>query len=194
MMKNEITVERLKALVQEYMVLEKDEMENSTEWAYVALEPALVACKEVTLNYLMQIDKDEFITLGENHYFEDILSKFKSAEILNLMLLQYANFFGQDASTDFYHDSINGLRNCILGKADLIFLARAEDLCINGQSEIAWNYKGYSFRIEPSGPAVRLVDATGVVGKYFSFDDMLLNHQINGKALIELISDIECED
>ena len=32
-MKNKITVERLKELVREYIILRNDEMENSTEWA-----------------------------------------------------------------------------------------------------------------------------------------------------------------
>lgn len=113
MMKNKITVDRLKALVQEYMVLEKDKMENSTEWAYVMLEPDLLACEEVTLNYLKQIEEEEFVTLGENQWFESIICKFKSAEILNVILTKYADFYGEDTETDFYQNSIEGLHNCI---------------------------------------------------------------------------------
>ena len=115
MMKDKITVERLKALVQEYITLRNDEMENSTEWAYVALEPDLLACEEVTLNYLMQINEEEFVALGDDHWFDVILSKFKSVEILNVILSQYANFYGEDTETDFYQDSIKDLHYWIKG-------------------------------------------------------------------------------
>ena len=77
---------------------------------------------------------------------------------------------------------------------DIVFLLQTEDWCINGQSEIVWEYKGYSFCIEPSGKEVQLVDETGVVGEYASFDEMLLNHKIDGKPLIELVKDLEYGD
>ena len=115
-MKNQITVERLKELVKEFMVLEKDEFGHSSEWAYVMLEPALIECYEVTLKYLKQIDKDEFIALGENHWFSVILTKFKSLEMLNIILSQYKIFFGESIDTEFYRDSIKGLENCIKSK------------------------------------------------------------------------------
>ena len=115
MKKDKITVERLKALVQEYITLRNDEMENSTEWAYVVLEPDLQACEEVTLNYLMQINEEEFVALGEDHFFETILRKFKSVEILNVIRAKYTAFFGEDTETDFYRDSIEGLQHCIKG-------------------------------------------------------------------------------
>ena len=115
-MKNSITVERLKELVQEYIILRNDEMENSTEWAYVMLEPNLIANEEVTLHYLMQINKDEFDVLGEDQWFEYILGKFKSQEMLNVILEKYKNFFGESTDTEFYHESIEGLDNCIKNK------------------------------------------------------------------------------
>ena len=115
MKKDKITVERLKALVQEYITLRNDEMENSTEWAYVMLEPDLQACEEVTLNYLMQINEEEFVALGDDQWFDIILSKFKSAEVLNVILAKYANFFGEDTTTPFYQDSIEGLHNYVKG-------------------------------------------------------------------------------
>ena len=103
----------LKDLVQQYIALINDEMEDSTEWAYVALDPALVENEEVTTNYLKQISEDEFKVLGEDRYFEDIVSKFKSSEILSVIRLQYKNFFGESTDTDFYRNSIEGLDNCI---------------------------------------------------------------------------------
>ena len=77
---------------------------------------------------------------------------------------------------------------------DVLFLTEIEDACINGQNEIILEYKGYSFCIEPSGKEVQLVDETGVVGEYASFDEMLLNHKIDGKPLIELVKDLEYGD
>jgi len=112
-MKNEITVERLKELAQKYIILRNDETENHTEWAYVMLEPDLLACEDVTLSYLMQINKEEFVALGEDQWFDCILSKFKSNEILKVILTKYAVFFGEDSETEFYQDCIKGLHNCI---------------------------------------------------------------------------------
>lgn len=115
-MKNKITVERLNDLVRKYIILRNDEMENHTEWAYVMLEPDLLANEEVTLSYLMQINKEEFDVLGEDHFFSIILNKFKSAKILNVILSQYAKFYGEDTCTHFYRDSIEGLQNYITSK------------------------------------------------------------------------------
>lgn len=112
-MKNKITVERLKELVREYIILRNDEMENSTEWAYVMLEPDLIANEEVTLRYLMQINKDEFDVLGEDNWFEHIVGKFRSQEMLNIIQMQYKKFYGESTDTEFYREYIEGLINCI---------------------------------------------------------------------------------
>ena len=111
-----ITVNRLKSLVQEFIIKEKDEMENSTEWAYVMLEPVLVESLSVTLDYLNQITEEEFNVLGENHWFEHIVGKFKSAEVLDIICLTYHKFYGESTDTEFYRDNIEGLRNCIKNK------------------------------------------------------------------------------
>ena len=105
-----ITAKKLKELVQEFIRLEKDEGIDSTEWAYVALEPDLIASQEVTLEYLQSISKEEFITLGENGWFEHILSHFKSTEIYEVIDLQYVNFFGTDKKTCFYEEYIADLK------------------------------------------------------------------------------------
>ena len=110
---NRITVDRLRELVQKFIVLEKDEMENSTEWAYVMLEPALIECEEVTLHYLKHLSTEEFKVLGDNSWFEHILCKFQSVEILDTIQAQYFQFFGDSKDTDFYRDNIVGLINCI---------------------------------------------------------------------------------
>ena len=112
-MKNKITVELLKARVQEYIAMVKDEPEYSVDWAYAMLEPDLLVCEEVTLNYLMQISEEEFVALGENHWFEDILCKFKSVEFLNVILQQYAKFYGDNKTTVFYQNYIECLHHCI---------------------------------------------------------------------------------
>ena len=78
---------------------------------------------------------------------------------------------------------------------DIEFLLQIEDWCINGQSEIILAYKGKTFVIEPLGKAVQVVVAAGTIaGEYESFDDMLLNHKIDGKPLVELMKDLEYGD
>lgn len=78
---------------------------------------------------------------------------------------------------------------------DIMFLIQTEDWCINGQSEIILEYKGKTFVLEPSGKTVQVVEvAEQVAGKYESFDDLLLNHKIDGKPLIELVKELEYGD
>lgn len=105
-----ITVNELKKMIQKFMALEQDEEANSTEWAYVMLEPALLESQEVTLDYLAQIEnKEEFMALGENSWFSYILGHFESAEIHNAIEERYARFFGADKDTPFYKEHIEKL-------------------------------------------------------------------------------------
>ena len=78
---------------------------------------------------------------------------------------------------------------------DIIFLIEIENACINGQNEIILEYKGETFVLEPHGKAVQVVVAVDTIaGDYESFDDLLLNHKIDGKPLIELIKELEYGD
>jgi hypothetical protein len=78
---------------------------------------------------------------------------------------------------------------------DIIFLIEIENACINGQNEVILEYKGKSFVLEPYGKAVQVVVAVDtIVGDYESFDDLLLNHKIDGKPLIELVKELEYGD
>lgn len=79
-----------------------------------------------------------------------------------------------------------------LDEDDIRFLAQIEDWCIGGQSEIILEYKGRTFVLEPSGKTIQVVEvADEVAGEYENFDDLLLNHKIDGKPLIELVKDLE---
>ena len=77
---------------------------------------------------------------------------------------------------------------------DILFLAEIEDACINGQNEIVLEYKGKSFVLEPRGKAVHVYAYGEVLGDYVNFDDLLLNHKIDGKPLIELVKELEYGD
>ena len=77
---------------------------------------------------------------------------------------------------------------------DIMFLIQTEDWCINGQSEIILEYKGKSFVLEPHGKAVQVYAYGEVLGDYDSFDDLLLNHKIDNKPLIELVKELEYGD
>ena len=82
--------------------------------------------------------------------------------------------------------------NYNLDDDDIQFLIETEDWCINGQSEIILDYKGKTFVLEQHGKAVQVIEvADQIAGKYESFDDLLLNHKIDGKPLIELVKDLE---
>lgn len=108
-----ISVEKLKELVQTYMTMENDPLEESTDWCYACLEPALIESRETTLKYLQQITKEEFVLLGENGLFEHILGRFKSAEIYSEIEKQYTTFFDEDKDTDFYKEYIGYLSSLV---------------------------------------------------------------------------------
>lgn len=79
-----------------------------------------------------------------------------------------------------------------LDDEDIVWLYQIRDWCIKGQSEIILEYKGKSFVLEPHGEEVEVVEAVDrIVGKYKDFDDLLLNHKIDGKPLIELVPELQ---
>ena len=87
------------------------------------------------------------------------------------------------------------LTNYNLDDDDIIFLIEIENACINGQNEVILKYKGKPFVLEPYGKSVQVVVAVDtIVGEYESFDDLLLNHKIDGKPLIELVKELEYGD
>lgn len=83
------------------------------------------------------------------------------------------------------------LKKYNLSNDDITFLKQIEDWCINGQSEIILEYKGKSFVLEPQGKAIHVYGYNKDLGYYNDFDNLLLNHKIDGKALIELIPDLD---
>lgn len=62
---------------------------------------------------------------------------------------------------------------------------------IENQNEIILAYQGKSFVLEPRGEAVHVYAYGEVLGYYENFDDLLLNHKIDGKPLIELVKDLD---
>ena len=81
-----------------------------------------------------------------------------------------------------------------LNNDDKTFLKQIEDWCINGQNEIILEHKGKSFVLEPRGKAIQVYAYGEVLGYYNSFDDLLLNHNIGGKPLIELVAELELDN
>ena len=78
-----------------------------------------------------------------------------------------------------------------LDNDDILFLTEIEDACINGQNEIILECRGKSFVLEPHGKAVQVYACGEILGQYESFDDLLLNHKIDGKSFIELVHELE---
>ena len=81
-----------------------------------------------------------------------------------------------------------------LDDEDIEFVLQIENWCINGQSEIVLSYRDKSFVIEPHGKAVQVYAYGEVLGCYDNFDDLLLNHKIDGRPLIDLIKELEYGD
>ena len=81
--------------------------------------------------------------------------------------------------------------NYNLSDDDIQFLIETEDWCINGQCEIILTYKDKSFVLEPNGKALQVYAYGEILGNYESFDDLLLNHKIDGTPLIELVKELE---
>ncbi len=112
-MKNKMTVDKLKALIKEFIILEQNEMEDSTEWAYVNLEPELTKNEDIILEFLKQMTQDEFITIANNSWFEDVLCKFNSIEMLNIIKSKWNLFFANNDSSQIPFFEIDKLNNCI---------------------------------------------------------------------------------
>ncbi len=77
---------------------------------------------------------------------------------------------------------------------NILFLIEIENACINDQNEIILEYRGKSFVLEPYGKFIHVYAYDEVLGEYESFDDLLLNHKIDGKPLIELVKELEYGD
>ena len=107
MKKEQITVERLKALVAEYARKENEPYGHPVEWAYVMLEPDLIASREITLEFLKQMSKEEFDVML--NFFLDVMKKFKSAEFLSIIESHYLKYYGENKETEAYIENIDGL-------------------------------------------------------------------------------------
>lgn len=110
MKKEQITVEMLKEITKEYIRQENDEMENSTDYAYFALEPKLLKNEEVTTEFLKQSSKDEYDAIA--YLFYDIVYKFQSLSLIDLIESLYSKFHGENDS-EFYNEYVDNLQKCI---------------------------------------------------------------------------------
>lgn len=109
--KEDISVQKIKDFTKKYISLMQDEHEDSGEWAYVMLEPYLMKDCTVTTDFLKQMDKTEFDAIA--YCFSEIVYKFQSVKMIEIIETLYLQFYGNDKTTEFYHDNIEGLRNCI---------------------------------------------------------------------------------
>ena len=110
MKKEQITVEMLKEITKEYIRQENDETENSTEYAYVALEPNLLKNEELTTEFLKQSSKDEYDAIA--YLFYDIVHKFQSVPLIDLIESLYSKFHGE-SDIEFYNEYVDNLQKCI---------------------------------------------------------------------------------
>lgn len=81
-----------------------------------------------------------------------------------------------------------------LSNDNIELLMSIENCCVNGQNEIILNYKNSAFVLEPHGEEIGVYAYGHVLGRYSSFEDLLLNHKINGVPLIELVDELDFGD
>ena len=112
MPKKEVSVEYLRSLTLRYIELLHSETENSTEWAYVMLEPDLLADATVTLAFFRTLGRKEFEALGP--YYEDVMQKWKDSALVNLLEDLYSIYYGENRDTEFYREFLCGLRKYTL--------------------------------------------------------------------------------
>lgn len=66
---------------------------------------------DVTMQYLSQISKEQFDFVCEG--IEEVVHHFQKLEMVELIESQYHNFYGESKDTEFYHNNIECLKNCI---------------------------------------------------------------------------------
>ena len=108
-MNNRTTAARIRKLVREYMLLEKDETENSTEWSYAVLEPELLISEGATIAFIQDADADEFVAIA--YFFDDLSRTFKNGMLIDAIEGRYVELFGVNTDTKLYRECILGLRN-----------------------------------------------------------------------------------
>lgn len=66
---------------------------------------------DITMQYLSQISKEQFDFVCEG--IEEVVFCFQKVEMVELIESLYHKFYGESKDTDFYHNNIEGLYNCI---------------------------------------------------------------------------------
>jgi hypothetical protein len=106
--KEVVTFEMLKDLTQTYVSLLKNPMEESTDWAYACLEPVICKSSEATTALIEQLDAEEFDAIAP--YFRDIIRKFQSPYLVEVIEKLYQAYHGNDTESEYYVLYIKGIR------------------------------------------------------------------------------------
>ena len=62
---------------------------------------------------------------------------------------------------------------------------------LNDKNEITMSYKNFEFVVDPHGDKIEVYSNGENIGFYLNIDDFLLNHKIDGKALIDICEDVD---
>lgn len=112
--KNEsITMYTLNQEISEWI---KQDHENPGAWSMFTLITLkkLKQDYDITMQYLAQISKEQFDFISP--IFDEIVFYFQRLEMVELIKNLYNKFYGENKDTELYHDSIEGLDNCIKNK------------------------------------------------------------------------------
>ena len=80
--------------------------------------------------------------------------------------------------------------NYDFSQADLDFLEQIKCDCEN-LNEVILQYNSKSFVIDPHGEKIEVYAYGETLGFYENFDDLILNHKIDGMPLIALIKQLD---
>jgi len=110
-MKEVITVEKIKAIVAQYIEFAEKEPAGATDWADIFIEPELFVSHDVTLEFIKTTEKDEFEAVAD--YFFELVSKFHSEELLAAIKAQYIKLYGDNTDTEIYRVDIACLERAL---------------------------------------------------------------------------------
>ncbi len=105
-----VTAESIKAEIANWIV---QDAEGGGAWSMFTLYTIKDMKKDydVTMQYLADISKKQFDYICEA--IDEVVYHYQRIEMVELIESLYTKFYGNERNSDFYHNNIECLRNCI---------------------------------------------------------------------------------
>ena len=113
MSKNKSKIITAESLREEITTLIKQDQESDGAWNTFMLYTIkdMMQDYDVMVQYLCDITKEQFDFICEA--IDEVVYHFQKPELIGIIENLYHKFYGDDKSTAFFRDNIEGLRNCI---------------------------------------------------------------------------------